>query len=232
MQILIYTSISICLRRYTYIYIYIFYIYIYLHILTSTGSLIAGSGIRVLFVGRPGPSGLRREGGASICEEIGGGSEVARAQRRNSNLVRHTASLGTLDKPPGHSLRGISGTNARGRDLVNVAWAWRLSQFPDASLDDITRDFYVDLSQSVPFGLWSEGFVRTLCKSTRIYSFQWDMVLKRRHQLACMGLPLKCLRILGDHNSAFAFAGNAFACPSIATALIAFYLKAEGAWWH
>ena len=133
---------------------------------------------------------------------------------------------------PDIRLRGISGTNARGRDLVNVAWAWRLKQFPDASLEDLTRDFYVDLSQSVHFGPWSEGFVRTLCKSTRIYSFQWDMVLTRRHQLACMGMPLKCLQILGDHKSAFAFAGNAFACPVIATALIAFCLNAEGAWWH
>jgi hypothetical protein len=56
--------------------------------------------------------------------------------------------------------------------------------------------------------------------------------LTRRHQLACMGMPLKCLQILDDHKSAFAFAGNAFACPSIATALLAFYLNAEGAWWH
>ena len=81
-------------------------IHIYMHILTSMGSLIAGSGIRVLFVCRPGPSGLRREGGASLCEEIRGGSEVARAQRRNSNLVRHPASVGTLDKAPGHSFEG------------------------------------------------------------------------------------------------------------------------------
>ena len=95
--------------RYTYTYLYTriyFHIYVYMYILTSSGSLIAGRGIRVLLVRRPGPSCQRRGRGESFGEEIRCGSEVAGAQRHNSNLVWHPAPVGTLDRPPGRSDEG------------------------------------------------------------------------------------------------------------------------------
>jgi hypothetical protein len=130
------------------------------------------------------------------------------------------------------TLSGISETNARARDLIDVAWAVRLKQRQSEDLDVLAHNFFVDVSQSVHFKPWSEDGLRTFCKSSRIYSYEWDMLLGAKHQMAAMGFSLRIIDMLGPAKASCALVGQAFAVPSVATAVMACALNSHAPWWQ
>jgi hypothetical protein len=127
------------------------------------------------------------------------------------------------------TLRGVPNTD-RARDLLDVAWSARMAACPGSDWQTLARGFYCDLSQNVHMKPWRVDSMCTLCKGTRVYSFEFDCCLSGRHNLSCMGLPFSWGDELGD-SRAQALAGQAFAAPCIASASLAFFLNRHAPWW-
>jgi hypothetical protein len=132
---------------------------------------------------------------------------------------------------PHITLSGISkGSEKRCRDLIDVAWCARLAANPQADWSELARGFYVDISQSVHMRPWRLDRVMTLCRGTVVYSYEGDMVLRGKHNLASLGMPASWGRHL-TNASAQQLAGQAFAAPCIATATMAYFLNSKAPWW-
>ena len=125
---------------------------------------------------------------------------------------------------------GVPDQKGRCRDVLNVAWAYRLQAHPDVPWEDLVRGFYCDVSQGVQLRPWSADVLMTLCKSSHIYCFEGDYMLDSADHLSILGLPRKWSRRLGEPTAKEA-AGQAFAAPSVATLLLAVFLNELSPWW-
>ena len=88
-------------------------------------------------------------------------------------------------------LRGLP-PRARVVDLVDVAYASRLaSKPPGTRVADLTKNFFVDVSQGVERKPWRDGLM-TIRKNTVAYSYERDCTLSGTANLLLLGWSARC----------------------------------------
>ena len=95
---------------------------------------------------------------------------------------------------PHIKLRGVP-RSQRMIDIINTAWEVKLQQSPVELLEqDMSTDFWCDLSQCISRSPWFTGTLRTLTTSSIIYSFERDLVLTGSDHMRLQGWPDRFLR--------------------------------------
>jgi hypothetical protein len=135
-----------------------------------------------------------------------------------------------------HNTGGICNLSARHVDAIDVAWIARLNTSREhgggQTEAQLTKGYFVNVSQGVQRTHFFLGSAATLCKTTLLYSFEGAFVLSGGDHLACLGFPLSVAygQQLADSEKRN-LAGEAFALPCAATVLYASALNPHAPWW-
>ena len=117
-------------------------------------------------------------------------------------------------------------------DLLDVAYASRRAQMPPGSTTaDITRDFFVDLSQAVQRRPWQQGTGNARTNS-QFYAFECDTTLSGCSNLQLMGWPRDyCPSFQFSEGELRNLAGESYSVPWITALHFAMYMNPWGPWW-
>ncbi|CAK0818689.1 unnamed protein product, partial [Prorocentrum cordatum] len=112
----------------------------------------------------------------------------------------------------------------RMRDVLDVAWAWRLKNgFP-------AEGFYSDPSQDIRRMPWSSD-IKTFTRSSTIWDFHNARFLKKYDKLLLHGYPVNEMDFLGFDTGVNTWAGEGMFLPSIGSVLLGYFLNPRAPWW-
>lgn len=85
------------------------------------------------------------------------------------------------------SPRQVPRAASRQRDLIDIAWEWRLKK-ADGSRQHLTEDFWCDVSMTVARSPWAQGLLPFRSRG-HLYSFEANRCLSGRDCLLLVGWP-------------------------------------------
>ena len=149
--------------------------------------------------------------------------------RRQNNLPRHSKPWTSRSTTQLHGVPDLP----RVHDVLNCCFAIERSRNPRTGTAGLTKDLFVDWSQSVERKPWSRGAIRTACTSTMLYSFERDMALTGCNMLQLLGWSATRLPSsrMSDANLKL-LAGEAYSLPWVTMLHALLYANPWGEWWR
>lgn len=159
-----------------------------------------------------------------------------------SAQIRHTLNV-TSDFAPWTTrkdvrLHGVPQDCRRILDVIDVAWIHALRVNAEApeehqkTMQDLRKEFFVDVSQAVQRRPWSRGCARTLHTGSLLYSFEVDCLFSSIFLLRLHGYPARLNADCVSHREAQLLAGESWALPTAGMILYAAFLAKAAPWWH
>jgi hypothetical protein len=131
---------------------------------------------------------------------------------------------------PGILLRGLP-DSARQRDILDVAFATKRKQQPDATFEMLQASLWANPSQGIQRAPWAHQ-PPTLCTSAEVYTFAGDAVLSGNAHFLMNGWPQGfCPRDLFQEQELRNMAGEAVSLPCLSLVMFAFYCNPHAPWW-
>ncbi len=149
---------------------------------------------------------------------------VTQAKKLRTKFGMTPTSKPWTEQIPAPKLRGVP-DKARCHEVIQIAWGCRqpkLRSFP----------WYVDVSQMAGRHPWQD-VVPCLTQSSVVYDFEQDQVIGGRGMLACMGVPVTELKLVGFSPAELSsLAGEAMFAGCIGSLVLAVFLVNDGPWWN
>ena len=104
----------------------------------------------------------------------------------------------------------------RVRDLINLAWEFAITKYPEKASSELQKELWVDTSQSGHWQPWSFGTLRAITTGSDFYSFARRRWLHPLEVFAIMGFDPKTMRVAGmSPNHLRDLVGEAMALPAV-----------------
>ena len=148
--------------------------------------------------------------------------------------LKMSAAMKPWTKPTGRARPKLQGVlvSARCRDVLNIAF-WKLRRESDEPHEDLVRDAWCNVSQTVSRLPCRRGSLPTFACNSLIYSFQHDQTLTGSTHLRVIGWPLESMpgTIFSD-SELRNLAGESFSVCLATVLQTAIFLMPEAVWWR